>query len=323
MKTSSSGLDGKAPAYLLLSPEPLFLREAEKELLDAVMSSQGREMNYLAVYGWEADATDALEFLQTMPFLSDRKLLVIREFHTFGDWKELLGYLEDPNPFSCLLLTSSEVKRNDSSCKVISRHAPVIERRRPYGAGLARWVVNRFAFLGMEADEDIARTMIDIAGTGLMELTSEIEKVSLYAGDRKVIQQSDLKATVPGGVENIFSLLDSVGERDSSRSLHLLRVLTDSGIRPEFILHMIARHYRQLLRGKVMVSGGMTPQAAAKKLGIRFAGLQKKFTKQLGMVQRSELERGIRELSRCDLKLKTGRIPEDILLDDLLVQLLV
>ncbi len=323
MKNTASGLDGKAPAYLLLSPEPLFLREGERELLDSVMSSEGREMNYLALYGWEAGVAAVVEFLQTMPFLSDRKFLVVREFQTFSEWKELLEYLKDPNPLSCLLLTSSEIKRNDPACRVLSPHVSVIERRRPYGAGLVRWVINRFASLGMEADENTAGTLIEVAGSGLLELSSEIEKISLYAGDRKVVQQSDLEATVPGGVENIFSLLDSIGERNRSKSLYLIRALADSGTRPEFILHMIARHYRQLLRGKVMVSGGMTSQEAAKKLGIRFAGLQKKFGKQLGIVQRNDLERGIRKLSDCDLKLKTASIPEDILLDDLLVELLV
>ncbi len=177
MKTGRDiALDGKRPSYLILSTEPLFLKEAEDQLVERVVPPESRDMNYLALYGWEAEPSSVEEFLQTMPFLADRRLLVLREVHSFSAWKRLVEYLKDPNPSSCLLMTSSELKKRDPLYKGVSSNTAVIERKRPYGPTLARWVISRFSSLGMEADEDIARTLIEVAGSGLMELSQEIEK---------------------------------------------------------------------------------------------------------------------------------------------------
>lgn len=315
-------LDGKHPSYLIISTEPLFLKEAEDQLVENVVPAEGRDMNYLALYGWEAEPSAVEEFLQTLPFLADRRLLVLREIQSYSQWRRLVDYLKDPNPSTCLLMTSSELKKKDALYRGISPNTVVIERKRPYGKALVRWVISRFSSLGMEADEDIARTLIDVAGSGLMELSQEIEKVSLFAGDRTSVQQSDLEATVPGGVESIFSLLDAVGEGNKPAAFTLMRKLTDVGNRPEFILHMIARHHRQLLRGKSLVSGGRTALEAAGDVGIRFPGLKEKYAKQLKGITGEKLENRIRTISDCDLKLKTGSIPHEILLDKLLVDLL-
>ena len=322
MKTvRDTALDGKRPSYLILSTEPLFLKEAEDQLVERVVPPESRDMNYLALYGWEAEPSSVEEFLQTMPFLAERRLLVLREVQSFSAWKRLVEYLKDPNPSSCLLMTSSELKKKDPLYKGVSPNTAVIERKRPYGPTLTRWVISRFSSLGMEADEDIARTLIEVAGSGLMELSQEIEKISLYAGDRTTAHQSDLEATVPGGVENIFSLLDAISEGNKPRAFKLMRILIDNGNRPEFIVHMIVRHHRQLLRGKSFVSGGRTPQEAAQKVGIRFPGLREKYAKQLERTTEEKLENRIRRISECDLKLKTSSIPDEILLDELLVNL--
>ncbi len=322
MKTGrDTALDGKRASYLILSPEPLFLKEAEDQLVERVVPPESRDMNYLALYGWEAEPSMVEEFLQTLPFLADRRLLVLREVQSFSAWKRLVEYLKDPNPSSCLLMTSSELKKKDPLYKGVSSKTAVIERKKLYGPALVKWVISRFSSLGMEADEGIARTLIEVAGSGLMELSHEIEKISLFAGDRTAVQQTDLEATVPGGVESIFSLTDAVGEGNKPRAFKLLRTLIDNGNRPEFIVHMIVRHQRQLLRGKSFVSAGRTPREAAQEVGIRFPGLREKYAKQLERTTEEKLENRIKKISECDLKLKTSSIHDEILLDELLVNL--
>ncbi len=314
---------GSEAAFLILSPEPLLLSESEKEMMDRIVPEEARDLNTLAVYGWEADVRSVLEFLQTMPFLSDRRMLVLREVHAFEQWRDLIDYLKDPNPGSFLLMTSSELKKTDAQYKSLSKHARVKELRRLYGNSLVRWVVDRFRKLEKGIDRDLARLLVETTGSSLTALAAEVEKVSLHAGEREDIEKEDLGVSIPGGIENIFNLLDALGDGDLQTAMICLRRLLESGSRPEHLIPMIARHYRQMIRGRSLISKGMTPGKAAAQLGIRYPNFQQKFARHLRRAERRDLESDLHRLSVSDRLIKTGRVPADIVLDRLLVELLV
>lgn len=313
----------KEAAFLIMSPEPLLLRETEQQLLDGLVPPEARSLNYLPVYGWEADIRSVLEFLQTIPFLSAGRLLVLREVHAFDQWKDLIEYLKDPNPTSTLVMTSSELKKKDAAYRTLSQYCQVRELKRPYGEAVVSWVVDRFRSLDKKIDRHLARILVETSGTSLTDLGSEVEKISIHAGERAEIERDDLDVSIPGGIENIFNLIDALGDGDRETALKCLRRLTDSGSRPEYLIPMIARHYRQMIRGRSLISEGMEPAAAAAQLGIKYRGLQEKFFRHMARAGKRDLERDMVRLSVSDRLLKTGSMPEDIILDRLLMELLV
>ena len=317
-----SSPDGKASAYLLMSTEPLLVQEKEEELTAAVVPEETRDLNLLTVYGWEAEIGPLVEFLQTMPFLAERRMLVVREIQKFGDWKMLIDYLKDPNPGSCLLMTSTELRRKDPVFRGLSPLVQTVELKKPYGDRMGRWAVDRFRSLDKEIDPDLAALLVEITGGSMSTLAAEIEKVSLYAGTRARIEPDDLTATIPGGVETVFSLIDAIGEGRWEKAMTCLRTLLDTGSRPEYLVHMLARHYRQLIRARSMVASGTPAGKAAEAQGIRFKGLKEKFTRQLGRVKNRDLIGDMERLAACDRELKTGRLPDDVVLDRLLLDLL-
>lgn len=311
------------PAYLFISSEPLLLSEAVDDLRDRVVPAEGRELNYLVLYGWDAEIGTVMEFLQTLPFLGNRRMLVIKEIHKFPDWKKLLDYLEDPNPRSCLVMTSSELRRGDSAFRSISRHSSVSELKKPYAKALPGWVVKRFSASGKTIDHDLAHMLVMIAGSDLSSLSTEVEKVVLHAGERDVIEKADLNATLPGGIETVFSLLDAIGDGDGPHAMVCLKRLMESGAPPEQLIHMLARHYRQLMRGDALLKSGMKPGDAARKLGIRYPNLQKKFTRHLGRVESRDVESDMEKLSLADRLLKTSPVSQDVIMEMLVLDLLV
>lgn len=314
---------GKGTSVLIMSPEPLLLNEAEKEIVDDLVPEGARDLNALSLYGWDADIRSVLEFLQTMPFLSGRRMLMLREVHAFEQWKDLIGYIKDPNPDSFLLMTSSELKKKDPAYRSLSRVTEVRELKRPWGEALIRWVEDRFRREGKEIDRDLAGLLVETAGKSLTDLAAEIEKVSLHAGEGVEIRKEDLEVSIPGGIENIFSLLDALGDGDRDIAMTCLRRLQESGSRPEYLIPMIARHYRQMIRGRALVAEGLAPTRAAVQLGITYKSLQEKFARHLRRAEKRDLERDMSRLSVSDRLIKTGRVPADIVLDRLLLELLL
>jgi DNA polymerase-3 subunit delta len=255
-----------------------------------------------------------------MPFLADRRLLVLREVQSLDDPKQLIDYLKDPNPFSCLLMTSSELKRKDALFRALSSHARSSELRKP-GGHLGKWVVERFAGSGKSIDRELADILVQITGGDMSILATEIEKVILSSGDREKISREDLSVSVPGGVEVVFNFLDSVGDGDLEKAVVSGRKLLDSGNPPEYLLHMLAWHFRQLIKGRELVDSGLSPQKAAEKMGKNYPSIRDKFARHIGRATEEKLVRGLRTLSECDLELKRGGIPAGIVLDRLVVDL--
>jgi len=306
-----------------VSTEPLLLSEAENELRTILIPPEVRDLNSLVIYGWEADTDKILEFLNTMPFLAENRLLVLREVQNFKEWKTLLPYIEDPNPASCLLITSSELKKRDAAFRELSRKNHFLELKKPFGKGMTGWVKGRFADLGKEIDGQLADILLELVGNSMTILASEIDKIAIYSGDSSRIERSHLDVIVPGGIETIFSMLDALGEGDGKKALSALKILLENDSRPEYLIHMIARHYRQLLKGRAMADRGVDPISAASKLGIKYKNLQQKFARQVGRANEKDLYRAVDAISRCDRDLKNSRVPEHTLLDKLVVDLLV
>jgi len=319
----STGKEADRTALLMISTEPLLLVEAEKDLKERLIPQGERDLNYLMLYGWEAKIGEVLEFLQTLPFLGNRRLLVIREIQKFDEWKDLGGYLKDPNPASLLLMTSSELKRSNAQFKALSSHAETSELKRPYGKGLIKWVGDRFRKSGKSIDPQLSEILVQIAGEDLGILATEIEKVVLSSGDRDKISQEDLSVSVPGGVEVVFNLLDALGDQNGSKAMSSLRALLMGDSPPEYLVHMMAWHYRQLLRGKELVKSGLSPTQAAVKMGKKYSGLKEKFARQVGRATEIDLVRALNALADYDRELKRGQIPSGILLDRLVLELLV
>lgn len=237
---AGGGKSGHDPAILLISEEQYLLKEREDQIRDSLVGPENRDLNFLVLYGWETGANDVVEFLQTMPFLADCRLLILREVQTLKDHKPVMEYLANPNPASCLLMTSSELKKKDSRFKAISALANTSELRKPAGRAMVKWVENRFAESGKSIEYDLAEILVQIMGGDMTLLASEIAKVSIGSGENRQITQEDLAVSVPGGVEAVFSLLDAVGDGDRSRAMSALKNLLENDNPPEYLIHMLA-----------------------------------------------------------------------------------
>ena len=322
-RNNAKNKDTDAKAILMVSAEPFLLAEAEKDLRDRLIPLEELDLNYMMVYGWEARLKDTLEFLQTLPFLGNRRLLVIREIQKFDEWKHLTGYLKDPNPSSLLLMTSSELKRSSAQFKALSANAVISELRRPYGKALIKWVVDRFEKDGKRIDTQLSEVLIQTAGEDLGILSTEIDKIVLSSGNRDTITHGDLAVSVPGGVEIVFNFLDALGDQNSTGAMSSLKTLLMNDSPPEYLVHMMAWHYRQLLRGRELVSSGLSPTEAAVKMGKKYSGLKAKFARHLGRATESDLMRALEILADCDRELKRGHLPQGVLLDRVVLELLV
>ena len=153
-------------------------------------------------------------------------------------------------------------------------------------------------------------------------MEKELEKIIFSSGEGKRISREDLSVSVPGGVEVVFSFLDALGEGDRSRAVAAAKRLLDHGSKPEYLVHMLAWHYRQLIRGRDLVDSGLSARQAAERMGKNYPEARDRFARQIGRANGDSLVQAMETLSGYDLELKRGVGSERMVLDRLVLDLL-
>ncbi len=197
-----------------------------------------------------------LDALQTLPFFGGGKLVWLKNANFLADnqvgktnaategIEAILDYVEKQLPPEVrFLLSASVIDKRRSAYKRIQKLADLRMFDRP-DTSRAGWedeviptVERRAKELGITFDTEAVEMLVQLAGEDTRQLDSELEKLSLYLGDRTRVAIDDVRQLVPlnrAGV--VFELGNAIGKRDLRRALELVRTLVYQGQNPIGIL---------------------------------------------------------------------------------------
>jgi len=196
------------------------------------------------------------------------------------------------------------------------RGADVIEE----GAQFAR--VAQFARHGAKATADATRALIELVGDNLQELSSEIEKLSVWAGHDQIGQDEvellvAARADVPP-----FVLTDAWGRRDVGAVLGACESILERSARSGeayILVGRLAAHVRRVQSCQNLDLAGVRPREAAGELKMHPFAAEKAFAQSRNFSV-EELREAIVRLADLDLALKGGsRLPSELELERTLV----
>jgi DNA polymerase-3 subunit delta len=181
--------------------------------------------------------------------------------------------------------------------------------------------------MARERNKQIHREAAALLGESLendlQRISNELEKIALYAGERKVIERGDVEAVITAVREaSIFNLTDCLAGKDRVKALAILQRLLDGGEHPLKILTMIARHYRLMVRAREAMHNGASAAEAGKQLGVHNFHL-KEFAVQAESFSLGQARNCFNLLFQSDRKLKSSRISGKFILEDMIARLCV
>lgn len=286
----------------------LFSREADPDFNMRVMSVP------------ETGAQDIIEAAQTVPLLSSRRLVIVRDVDRLNkkEQAKLAEYVEMDNPETTLVLVarspghseSSQLKKIESSplFKVVSRKGQVVRLKlggRGKQAGLDSWVTDEFKKRGKRIEPDARELLLTKAGTGLRELADAVERVCLYSSDEKVVgREAVSEAVAPLAEQGVFEFVDAVAGRRRDLSLYLLDKLVMQGESPERLFNLLVRQFRLLARTKALVDSGSASELAS-RLGVH-PFVAKKCLEQSKRFSADRLRHSFGELRKAQVELRTS-----------------
>ena len=322
-----------APIYLLYGVESFLINETKQLLISNILSEDELDFN-LSSYDLEETPIEvALEDAETYPFFGEKKLVFLHNpvFLTSEKTKEkfehniakLEAYLKQPSPYSIVVFSAPYEKLDERKkiTKELKRQAAILEAKKLNESELKFWIKERAGYNGVEISDQATELMLTLAGTNLFMLTSEVDKLALYVGDRKRIDEETVDMLVSRSLEqNIFTLVDKIVHRKVDEALRIYYDLLKQNEEPIKILSIITGQFRMIYQVKELARRGYGQQQIASFLKVHPFRI-KLAAGQAKLFRDDELTNIMNLLAEADYQMKTGGMNKQLLIEMFLFRL--
>lgn len=246
--------------------------------------------------------------------------------------QEMKRYFADPTPgvvvvFECTKFDARErddKAKADRVAKFFDAVPAVVEMDRLGAEDTLRAAEALAERKGLKIEPDVLAELADMLGGDLARLESELEKLSLYAGQSGVITRLDVELLTPEARQGgVFELSDALASKDRGRALEIVNTLSAGGAYWPMQLTLLAGLFRQALA--VRESNARDSRqvvAALGRHGVRIwpsraqqlLGVARKFSKQ-------ELEKALIRFFEADRDLRRERPDDRFIMERLIVDL--
>lgn len=264
-----------SPVYLFHGEEDFLAEEATDQLVEKVLSGPEREFNLDVVYGNEADARDIVAKASSFPMMAARRVVVVKGFDKLPNKELLTPYLERPSETTCLILLAQSADMRKKPYVTVKGQGRVLEFKPLYDDKIPGWIAGRGVRIGKTILPEAARMLSLYAGPSLREIQGELDKLSIFVGEKKEIGADDVSTVVGVSREfNVFELQRVLGDGNAERTLFVLERMLDAGESAIKMIIMLTRYFTILWKLQGMHGQGVPQSQMASASGIhpRFLG---------------------------------------------------
>jgi len=312
---------------LLYGNEEYFMDYSVKYIKNKYIDKSYEDMNY-AEFEKLDSLKDFFEFADTFPFMSEKKLCLLKEagfFTSTGslDKKEeekLLKYIDGNE--DCITIFVIKDGKPDSRKKIVKKlkdNKAVFEFTRLNEGELTKYITDEFKKNSFKISMSDANYMANNTGyldyessVSLYHVNNEISKIMSHNNEKKNITTSDLELLMVKSVESsIFRLVDCICENNKKKSFEILDEMLLNNTPEQFIIHMITRQYRMLYQYVILQKKGYTFNEIINKMKIKNF-VASKLEKQSKNLKMETIEYYMRRFLEIDRKIKAGEIDSRI-----------
>ena len=310
--------------YVIAGKESSRVNARCQVLLDELLDPEQRMTGLLSVDGSQAAIAEVLDELRTAPFLTDQRVVVVKEADSFVTRYRpaLEKYFEKPATTGVLVLTVGSWPKTTKLAKKLPKVGRLIEivppKRKELGGHLIKYARQAN---GKTLDKEAAEVLVELVGEDLAQLTNEVDKLALFARDEKRITVQHVEALAGHNrIFGAFEVIDAMIAGRPMQAIARLRNMFAEDKSAEYtVVGAFAYHLRRLFTAKAMLQKGANPFEVGKKLRIWHN--KDRFFAQL---RRTSLERiggYIEQLAAIDYAVKTGQAKTQVAMEQLVLKL--
>ena len=334
--------------YVFVGDEAFFRKRCRDAVLQYLIPAEVRDLSIYEMDLAETDLQQILDRARTPSLMAPFQVFFIRgikNLYTRGkhddEFAAIAEYFENPNPDALIILVADHISipadvrrmelqdrdRYERIQQTLGEYCSILEFARVDEGDAVKWAMETAAAEQVKLDTDAARELVDSLGGDMMMIANELEKLTVYVGQRQRITLGDIETMVLAAKQRSFyELTDAISARDRTRALTVLDAILSSGDGEEAAighLYMLARTFRQMLvisernvrdsraLWQALWQGFRVPPFAAEDV-IRQARRYK---------SRRELTAAIRRIARADFALRSNPVSKRLVLENLVLDL--
>ena len=300
--------------YAVAGEEQLLKSEALAAIKHKALGDADPSMCYVEFDGEDVEARAVFDELRTLPFLGDRRVVLLEKADKFIEQhKDLLSsYTDSPASKGTLILLMNKLDARTKLAKALAKWNSVVDCQRLYERQIPGWISQRVQSHGKRIAPRAAQVLGEYVGTDLGQLSSQIEKVVTYVGEREQIDVDDVVVLADTDrTRTIFELTECIGRKDTQKALTVLNQFTQTGDEATYVVTMLAWQLRRLWKTKRVCAqeAGADGHALTDKVlkavgGARF--FIQDLIHQARAFSETDLLQRYRMLLDCDIRLKTS-----------------
>ena len=294
------------------------------KLLDKLIAPQNRAIGLFKPDPAEVTISQVLDELRTLPFLTDKRVVLVKGADKFisANRPVLEKYFDNPSPTGIFIITVNKWDTRTKLAKKLPAIGRLIKITQPKRGQLPQRLMQytRDAY-GKNLGRDAAFLLVELAGESLPRLYSEIDKLALLADNEKTIASTHVEALVGHNrLFNAFNVIDACLAGNCGQAVDRLRRMFAEDRSTEYTaVGAFAFHFRRMFNAKALLEKGMAPPQVAKQLGIWHNS--DGFFSQVRRMSLKEIGGFLQGLSQMDYAIKTGRTKAQLAMEQLVLRL--
>ncbi|HLH43284.1 MAG TPA: DNA polymerase III subunit delta [Bryobacteraceae bacterium] len=338
---------GPEPAYLFLGTESYNRDRCRRALIEAALPEGERESGFTRHDLDQIPLAAALDDARSLSLFAARRVLWLARAEAAlpkgraadaeedastsqGGAKALEEYMRQPAPGTILAIDCArydfegEDKARLERVRKYFSAVPAQVEFRPFSPEMARALAQNLArSMGVRLGLPELALLLEATGGEASRIAAEMEKLKLFAGDRKVTAEDIVALAPEAHSTTIFAMVAALGRGDRARALETLDTLSRAGEYMPMALTFLSTQFRMALAARD--AGLRSPseiQAHFNRLGVRiWAERARQISETIHAFPKGRLEQAIGKLFEADRALRDARPDDRIVMEEMVFDL--
>jgi len=295
-----------------------------EELVGELLTDEQRPMCLYQPKADEVAVADVLDELRTLPFLADKRVVLIKDADKFvsANREILEKYFDEPSPTGVLIMAVATWDKRTKLAKKLPKVGTLISVSEIKSYHLGKYITDYARDKHNKTfGRGAAQLLVALVGDEPGRLCSEADKLAIYVDGKKNITSDDVEKLIGHNREfGAFAVIDAITEANVGCAIERLRNMFASDRQAEYkVVGAFAYHFRRLFKAKALLDKGTNRNQVAKQLGLW--GNVDGFFSQLSRISLEEIGTVLAQLARIDYLVKTGQADVKIAVEQLVLSL--
>ena len=310
----------EATAYILYGEDEYLISETMHLLRNSVIDADFGDFNYTRLEcSGSTKVAELVNALRELPMLTDKRLLELHFYQNLPEStvkkieKTFKETLQEGSTVVCLV-SHNETKKSKSKLVTWAQDYAQEINCTVSAYNLPRWIELYLKDKGCKfKDSKAAQELQNRVGTNLLDLSSQLDQLALYVGDKKIIDTEDVHLVIrPSNEVKVWEYTKALTQKDYKKAMQACAsLLEDNAQRGSLTLIAFTNKYLRDLAQALDITSkyGFNLNSLAQQMSDKKDFQINYLLKDLRNWKEANLRDAFHSLCQADLRLKTGGDP--------------